>query len=219
MYWSERLTERKGLYVTLDTWGLFAHWRTLMCIKTTQGGITLYPLNSVCPSPMPLPLCSCLDDQICNLFHNASGSHTFSFGSPLPCNLLFSLLIGSRYCQLTDAGPVAYSFQNQCLAQLEWCSAGPTTLTKFALNTNTDWEYAAVRCHSQMSHRNRPVTYLFYFSYTSALSSLYFPWIGRNTVFFCHCTADYIDGAERATRFIANLLGVTSGLCTRRRLP
>lgn len=86
----------------------------VVCIKPTQAaraGITLYPLNSLCPSPMQPPLCSCLEDQICNLFHNAPGSHTFSFGLPPSRNLLFSLLIGSRYCQLTDAAPAHTAFK------------------------------------------------------------------------------------------------------------
>lgn len=60
---------------------------------------------------MQPPLCSCLEDQICNLFHNASGSHTFSFGLPPSCNLLFRQLIGSRYCQLTDAAPAHTAFK------------------------------------------------------------------------------------------------------------
>lgn len=62
---------------------------------------------------MPPPLCFCREDQICSLFNNASGSHTFSFGlPPLPTrNFLFSLLIGSRYCQLTDAAPVHTAFK------------------------------------------------------------------------------------------------------------
>lgn len=95
-----------GLFASLDT-----HWCQYKTRTGSQAGITHYPLNSLCPSPMQPPLCSCLEDQICNLFHNASGSHTFSFCSPPPRILLFSPLISSRYCQLTDAAPVHTAFK------------------------------------------------------------------------------------------------------------
>lgn len=95
----------------------------VVCIKATQTQGRHHPLPTQLPMPFPHAttfFVPCLEDQICNLFHNAPGSHTFSFFGlsppPLPsCNLLFSLLIGSRYCQLTDAARAHTAFKiNAC---------------------------------------------------------------------------------------------------------